>query len=419
MLDNFSRHTKRAELGAQSFFERSSLSKQSSFLITMSRLSTLSDHFTAGPVGSTVQTFMSISPELRHKLSNYKPPWIDQAIEYDVRGMMFPPRVPDNWSPAPPTHAELRRTKYYKIPRKTERRRDVIQPKYRYTPLNDHADEIRTLRLLPGQEDDANWVEMESNSSDSPPSYEAISYVWGNKDENIDIAVSGWAVGCSIQVPRGLYGAFKQLRHRTESRTIWADAICINQEDSTEKTHQVQLMRVIYQRATRVIIWLGDYAPLDSKMGSLFELIGHIYHREHEAVPPPADRKAWLPLKKLFMLPWFRRVWCLQEAILAPSAEVMLGEHTVPWDYIGFTATWIRCMPFEMFGGDEFMVGVYHACLIYSLSHGREEQQHVSFLQLLTLTRAFEATDFRDKVYGILGIPTEDTDPDAGDLAAA
>lgn len=53
---------------------------------------------------------------------------------------------------------------------------------------------------------------------------------------------------------------------------------------------------------------------------------------------------------------------------------------------------------------------------MYSLSYGSEEQEPVSFLQLLTLSRQFISSDARDKVYGILGIPTTDSNPDCGEL---
>lgn len=101
---------------------------------------------------------------------------------------------------------------------------------------------------------------------------------------------------------------------------------------------------------------------------------------------------------------------------MAPLAEVMLGEHSVPWEHVRFAASWMRSMPTELIIGDHMLItGIYHACLIYSLWHGSEEQQRVSFLQLLTLTRAFEATDYRDKVYyGNLGIPTKESNPDTG-----
>jgi hypothetical protein len=44
---------------------------------------------------------------------------------------------------------------------------------------------------------------------------------------------------------------------------IWADGICINQEDDIEKGHQVRFMREIYESAAQVTFWLGEESPAD------------------------------------------------------------------------------------------------------------------------------------------------------------
>lgn len=370
-------------------------------------------------VRSEVQSFVPRISEFRLGANNHKSPWIDEAIEQAGRGMMSSPLLQDDRPLDNQTHTADHPRKLenpaIRSSKQPERRHEVFQPKYHYTPLGGRPDEIRTMRLLPGLGDDPIRIQMEPSWLDSPPRYEAISYVWGNKDETHDIAVCEGEAEHSLGIPRSLYGALRQLRQLIEPRTIWVDAICMNQEDDREKSHQVQLMRRIYQGAARVMIWLGDNLSLGSQAGPLLELIGRINRREFESVPPPSDWRTWSPFRELFRHPWFRRVWCLQEAVMAPSAEVMLGENSVPWEHVGFAASWMRSMPTELIIGDHMLItGIYHACLIYSLSHGSEEQQRVSFLQLLTLTRAFEATDHRDKVYGILGIPTEESNPDAG-----
>ncbi len=42
---------------------------------------------------------------------------------------------------------------------------------------------------------------------------------------------------------------------------LWADAICINQKDELEKSHQIVLMEDIYAQAESVYIDLGDVQP--------------------------------------------------------------------------------------------------------------------------------------------------------------
>jgi hypothetical protein len=42
------------------------------------------------------------------------------------------------------------------------------------------------------------------------------------------------------------------------ARTVWIDAICINQDDILERNVQVQMMGMVYEKATCVLIWLGE-----------------------------------------------------------------------------------------------------------------------------------------------------------------
>jgi hypothetical protein len=39
---------------------------------------------------------------------------------------------------------------------------------------------------------------------------------------------------------------------------LWVDAICINQHNNQEKSHQVSMMGEIYKRDTQVLAWLGE-----------------------------------------------------------------------------------------------------------------------------------------------------------------
>jgi Heterokaryon incompatibility protein (HET) len=39
---------------------------------------------------------------------------------------------------------------------------------------------------------------------------------------------------------------------------FWIDAVCIKQKDEAEKNEQVSMMGEVYQKAQRVVIWLGQ-----------------------------------------------------------------------------------------------------------------------------------------------------------------
>lgn len=324
--------------------------------------------------------------------------------------------VPESWSSAEAFTFEAGGAFDLTGGHQQQKLRYELTSMYQSAQLVDKSENIRILHLLPGTRDEPIRTRLQSCSLDSPPSYEAVSYAWGSKLDNAVIIVGEGGVDYNVEIPRSLHGALKQLRHGCNHRLIWADAICINQTDDEEKSCQVRLMRKIYQRATRVVIWLGNDDEMVCGASTLFGVISQMNHRDFLALPPPEDQDFWIALGRLYRSPWFCRLWCLQEAVLAPSAQIMLGEHSTPWKDIGFAATWIDDMPAQTFQYDDSaLLGVHNACLIYGLSHSNESRQLVSFLQLLTLTRPLVASDFRDKIYGILGIPTTDSDPDAGE----
>jgi Heterokaryon incompatibility protein (HET) len=64
--------------------------------------------------------------------------------------------------------------------------------------------------------------------------------------------------GRTFYVSKSVHDILRQGRGVFSSRLIWVDSVCINQEDPKEKSHQVRKMQVIYAKATRVTVCLGD-----------------------------------------------------------------------------------------------------------------------------------------------------------------
>jgi len=129
---------------------------------------------------------------------------------------------------------------------------------FTYQSLPDES--IRTLHLLPGKADEDIQCCLVTVRLESMPPYEALSYAWGTSSELSWIELNG--VMCLRR--HNLLDCLKTLRHRTQVRTLWIDAICINQADVKEKSAQVELMPQIYRSAIRTLIWLGKdgtYAP--------------------------------------------------------------------------------------------------------------------------------------------------------------
>ena len=91
------------------------------------------------------------------------------------------------------------------------------------------------------------------------PGFEALSYTWGESlhDEYVEVQDL-----IRIPITDNLARALRRLRHRTRPRDLWIDAVCVDQKNLEERSLQVAYMGEIYKRASRVIIWLGDYRTI-------------------------------------------------------------------------------------------------------------------------------------------------------------
>lgn len=129
-----------------------------------------------------------------------------------------------------------------------------------HTPLENPAS-IRLFRLLPGENGTSLKCEFVEHGDPSVTPYEALSYAWGNAvfPNIIEVYESsdGDETNRSIPITKNLFDALQRLRSDVP-RTLWVDALCINQDDLGEKGHQVANMGQIYRNARRVIVWLGE-----------------------------------------------------------------------------------------------------------------------------------------------------------------
>jgi hypothetical protein len=107
---------------------------------------------------------------------------------------------------------------------------------YQYSPF-EHTDSFRLIELLPSK-DKAAAVQcnlMHSTLYHARKSitshYTALSYVWGNVAHKATIHIRGLA----LEVTASLDSALKHLRDEETAVVVWADGVCINQKDDSEK----------------------------------------------------------------------------------------------------------------------------------------------------------------------------------------
>lgn len=129
---------------------------------------------------------------------------------------------------------------------------------YKYQPLRMDADEIRLLSLLPGSSSEETIISIETVplGKNSWPQYEALSYTWGSSDDRVPLSI-GALRNETLDITQNLATALPYLRLRDRPRVLWIDTICIDQKSLAERSHQVKRMGDIFQKAERVIVWLG------------------------------------------------------------------------------------------------------------------------------------------------------------------
>ncbi|KAL1878011.1 hypothetical protein Daus18300_002365 [Diaporthe australafricana] len=165
--------------------------------------------------------------------------------------------------------------------------------------------------------------------------YQALSWCWGKDVADYAVLITEKKENkekiYKMKVREQLALALKYLRHRDKARTLWIDAICINQNDPSERNHQVQMMSRIYTRAEEVCIWLGD-GDSSSSLAINFISDDITNMRKFDAMfNDGAYTEKWKALMTLMQREWFSRRWVVQEIALARQATIHCGSQSMPW----------------------------------------------------------------------------------------
>ena len=317
---------------------------------------------------------------------------------------------------------------------------------YTYEPLNDAEKQIRLLRLERGAFDEpirGSLIVVSLNELDQwelghSQDWFALSYVWGSDERNESIDLSGKRAF----VTPTLHQALPFLRHADHKQYWWIDQICINQDDTAERSSQVQFMSLIYTRASLVTGWLGhgqqeiedtlrlvqdlqneisvslnndrvamtsiDDGGYSKGVKMLLKIlrpdIVDISHEQVEVFCKDLSQK----FDSLFNMPWFERVWTLQEAVLPKNLNLQAGRTVADWDgFMDFT-----CIPeIKDIRRRDLNLEDHNMYVIQSL---RVLPKPPIIGDYLPWTFAMnhlqrQTSNHRDYVYGLLGLLTHNT----------
>jgi hypothetical protein len=197
-------------------------------------------------------------------------------------------------------------------------------------------------------------------------------------------------------------------------------------------------MKSIYQQAKRTVIWLplGDETAVAAK--SLIDELSHLsetyketyketikleqdsvvqnmakkeaYNQSYSLMPAQDDAR-WRALGIFLRLPWFSRVWILQEVALSRrSPTILCGPQLIEWKHLEYATEWIRDM-FET----GFWMPIGYILDIVVICRKREWADGTYGVSwdlhgLLHFTIDFYATEPRDRIFALLGLCRETRD---------
>lgn len=293
------------------------------------------------------------------------------------------------------------------------------------------ATSIRILELQPGEGTETIKCKLSAFERDSAPPYEAISYAWGDENDSKIIRCEKR----KLKVTTNLRNALLQIRDPFEVKLLWADAVCINQQDNDERGNQVRQMPLIYANAERVLVWLDlpnaksqsfedlfnfDF-NINTSSASSTDQIGRASRILHEHVKEletlhlkdedsyPDTTMIANAFSLLFDSPWFTRLWVVQEIGMAKSVRALIGDATIDFvDLIRFILRLERkTLLMDQLG--LFVAGkanVFTTFPARSRELSGEVDDDWDFLEMLEVTRAQKSSDPRDYIYALLGHPS-------------
>ncbi|KAF2623584.1 HET-domain-containing protein [Macroventuria anomochaeta] len=131
----------------------------------------------------------------------------------------------------------------------------VDSSSFSHNPLDHDQASIRLLRILP-KRSEFGLIQCELIHATVDASYTCLSYVWGPAARQRLILINGKL----FKVRENLWqflSATCQAYQQLSSIWYWIDALCINQENTVERNHQVAQMGTIYRGAQSMLIWMG------------------------------------------------------------------------------------------------------------------------------------------------------------------
>ncbi|KAK0639930.1 heterokaryon incompatibility protein-domain-containing protein [Cercophora newfieldiana] len=250
----------------------------------------------------------------------------------------------------------------------------------------------------------------------SCPRFVSFSYAWGESSAKRTISLCNQEFTILDNVYR-LLEVVCAGNGFAKDIWLWIDSICINQDDLNERASQVSLMGKIYrhERARKTVVWLGEgTAETDIGMDFMHALVAErdAIHRNNKknggsrTVPANLnDAAKWKAVAVVFDRSWWRRVWTLQEFIIAPQLDLFCGTKSISRTKmrIALHSIWL-CCPGERLIRDESWNPAWTRRRLHQWYMHDDYWDKMGLLALMAYSGSCAVTDPRDRIYGLLGL---------------
>lgn len=284
--------------------------------------------------------------------------------------------------------------------------RTAARTLFRHDTLDRNTDSFRLIQIRRDRSQEGHIQLSLWQDSISSATYQCLSYRWGDATRQHSVVINGEL----FDVGENLY-EFLQEAHNDKCPlgaycALWIDALCINQNSTQERGHQVQRMGHIYSKAKRVLIWLGarhTQAPA---------LCDWILSSSESC--PKAFSAGW---QQICSDPYWYRAWIVQEVLLSQSVTVVLPGATIEYRALGraiarFTdlsrLDEASAAQLWTFWDDHWSKPRDRAQAHSTVDWLRHDRDRTRFWELIHLQKTSKCADKRDRVYSLLGLVSGD-----------
>jgi hypothetical protein len=285
---------------------------------------------------------------------------------------------------------------------------------------------IRLIEFLPDSQPQRIKCRLQVHQIENCPPYTALSYMWGPEHPHETITIDGSTLqirenlACFLDMMTKKRLEKKWNRKKTPHPLFWIDQICIDQSNIQERNRQVKLMRDIYSTAQLVTIWLGPASPasdaamkslagyrvsimakfLRARFPGLMSSLRYTVARVYQICVPSS--KILEAVRTLRDLPYWSRVWILQEIICARDCVLSCGNMSIPWNNLSNYDALRGPSPSS--GHEMFLPNIIFRSQSYSNGTRGWDLQW-----LLIDFYDSGCTDPRDRIFAVLGLLRKDT----------